>query len=127
MNSMSQKELWIKKSFFQLIKKGTKTLEARIGYPGIKRINEGSIILLLTGDKNQWETNKKNFPLENMLSLKVVAVRKYNDFNEALAKENVEKLLPGYTMKEAINLYNQLFAPEKIKQYGVIILEFQFI
>jgi len=108
-----------------MIRSRVKTLEGRIGYPSMKRIDVGSTILLLTGDKNQWERNKKNFPAENILHLKVVAVRGYKDFNEALSKESVGNLLPGYNTREAIAFYNQISPPEKVKQYGVIIFEFK--
>ncbi len=110
-----------------MIKAGVKTLEGRIGYSSMKRIKAGSTILLLTGDRNQWERNRKNFPSENVLPLKVIAARTYKNFEEALTTEKTDKLLPGYNAKNALSLYSQIFSPDKIKKYGVIILEFQVI
>lgn len=127
MNNMLKRELWIKKPFFQMIKKGLKTLEARIGYPSMKKIKAGSTILLLTGDKDQWERNRKSFPSENVLPLKVVAIRNYKNFEEAILKENIEKLLPSSTTKEALHFYNQIFPSNKVREYGVIIFEFEVI
>ena len=127
MNDMPLRELWIKKPFFQMIKEGTKTAEGRLGYPGMRKIKTGSTILLLTGDKDRWERNRKGFPKENMLLLKVAAVRTYKNFEEALRIEKVEKLLPGYTPENALSFYNQIFPWDKVKQYGVIIFELQTI
>lgn len=110
-----------------MIKKGVKTLEGRIGYPGMKKIKAGSTILLLTGDKTQWERNRKSFPSENMLPLKVTTIRTYKNFEEALSKENIDKLLPGSTAKEALYFYNQIFPSDKVREYGVIIFEFEVV
>lgn len=113
------------KTLFSNDKKRVKILEGRIGYPSMTKIKAGSTILLLTGDKTQWERNRKNFPSENMLLLKMTAVRTYKDFEEALSKENIDKLLPGSTTKEALSFYNQVYSPDKAREYGVIIFEFE--
>ena len=127
MNNVLKRELWIKKPFFQMIKKGLKTLEGRIGYPSMKKIKVGSTVLLLTGDKDQWEKNRKNFPADNVLPLKVAAIRNYKNFGEALSKENIDKLLPGSSTKEALYFYNRIFPLDKVREYGVIIFEFEVV
>jgi len=107
----SLKQMWIKRPYFEQIRSGQKTLEARIGYPQMRRIRKGDTILLRTGGR-----------VENAMVIRIVDIREYRDFQEALKHENVNRLLPNTRPENALEVYEQIYPEWKVKQYGGVLV-----
>ena len=73
----------IKREYYNLINKGIKTLEVRVGYPDIKRVREGDTI---------------TFNDYSNIKFEVVRITCYEDFREMLNNEDSSKAIPGVTL-----------------------------
>ena len=100
-----KKSLRIKKRYFFDIRNGLKPLEARCGYPSLRRIQAGDQI------EFQWNDD---------VCLKTVkTVREYLTVGAMLEKENIPQLLPGVsTYAEAFQIYSEIYSAKKVKQNG---------
>jgi ASC-1-like (ASCH) protein/ribosomal protein S18 acetylase RimI-like enzyme len=100
----------VKRRFYDLIKSGKKTLEVRVGYDTINRIQVGERIRLMT--HTGW------------FDVKVAAIRRYNTFAEMLNVEPWEKTAPDSKSKdEVLTLFKQIYSADK-ERLGVVVLEF---
>lgn len=102
------KQMWIKRPYFQLIKSGQKTLEGRISYPSMRHIKKGDVVLLRTGG--------------DKVRIKILDVREYRDFKEALKHEDISRLLPGIKPEDALKVYGRIYPEWKVKQYGGVLV-----
>jgi len=99
----------IKQRFFDLINSGQKTLEVRVGYDAINRIQAGEQIQLSTQTSN--------------LQVKVRAIRRYRSFEAMLAKESFKNIAPDVSSQaELLALLKQIYPANKEK-LGVVVLE----
>ena len=101
------KTLWIKRRFLEEILAGRKTLEVRVGYGNIRQLKPG-MQLLLNGE----------YPVS------IKAVRRYNSFEEMIAREDVEKIVPGKEKEEVLQILKMLYPPFKEK-LGVFVIEIE--
>jgi ASC-1-like (ASCH) protein/ribosomal protein S18 acetylase RimI-like enzyme len=102
------RQMRVKKHFFDLIKKGVKTLEVRVGYNNIKGIHDGELIRLMTYEESQ--------------VIKVNQVRRYETFDEMLEIEDYNKIAPGSNKNEVLNLLKEIYPKEK-EELGVMVLD----
>lgn len=105
------KQMWIKRPYFEQIRSGQKTLEARICYPQMRRIRKGDTILLRTGGG-----------AENAMVIRIIDIRKYRDFQEALKHEDINRLLPDTRPENALEVYERIYPEWKVKQYGGVLV-----
>lgn len=104
------KTLRIKRPYFNQIRSGAKTLEARVAYPDIKAIKTGQKIQFECGNDNMIKTVK--------------AVRYHKSVVAMLDFELLAKLVPNITRQNAEFVYNSIYAPEKVKNLGgMVVLE----
>jgi len=100
----------VKQRFYDLIKSGKKTLEVRVGYDTINRVQVGERIRLTTHTGS--------------FDVKVAAIRRYNTFAAMLNIEPWEKIAPDSKSKdEVLILFRQIYPANK-EQLGVVVLEF---
>ncbi|MDD5721203.1 MAG: GNAT family N-acetyltransferase [Candidatus Pacebacteria bacterium] len=105
----TMKTMRIKKRFFDLISSGKKTLEVRVGYNSLKRINAGEDIRMVTHTSS--------------CVVRVNAVRHYQTFEAMLAKESYERISPDASSSEdVLNLLKNIYAKDKEK-LGVIVFD----
>mgnify|MGYP003375795079 FL=1 len=97
----------IKREYYNLINKGTKTLEVRVGYPDIKRVRQGDTI---------------TFKDYSNIRFEVVRVTRYDDFPEMLDNEDSAKAIPGVTKYKALDMYQEIY-PEEKEALGVYVFE----
>lgn len=107
-NPNFMRQMRIKKTFLDLIRKGEKTLEVRVGYNNIKSITDGELIRLSTFHENQ--------------VIKVNEVRKYDTFAAMMEKEDFRRIAPGQSRDDVYNLLQDIYPPEK-ESLGVIVLD----
>lgn len=100
-----KKSLRIKRKYFFDIRNNRKPLEARCAYPSLSRIQAGDQIEFQWGNESCLKT--------------VVEVRRYQTVGDMLEKEVIYDLLPGTTtFIEALEIYNSIYSPEKVRQNG---------
>lgn len=105
---MSKNYNWrIKRNYYNLINNGIKTLEVRVGYPDIKRVQKGDTITFRDYSNTRFE---------------VIRVTRYDDFPDMLDHENSAKAIPGVTKYEALDMYQKIY-PEEKEALGVYIFE----
>jgi len=98
----------VKQHFLDLIRKGDKTLEVRVGYSAIKSIQPGERINLMSRADHQ--------------IIRVLDVRTYQSFDEMFNFEQSERIVPGMSFDETKKLLKEIYPPEKEK-LGIIVLE----
>ncbi len=100
----------VKRRFFNLIKSEAKTLEVRVRYKNIDRIQAGEIISLVTHNES--------------MKIKVKNVRHYHSFEQMLQREPWEKIAPELNSKEEVfSLLKQIY-PYRKEKLGVVVFEF---
>lgn len=105
----TMREMRVKPRFINLIRSGRKSLEVRVGYDNINRIQVGERIRFVSH--------------ESALDVRVNAVRRYASIAQLLEKEAWEKIAPDLSSKEAVfQLLKNIYPPEKEK-LGMVVLE----
>ena len=100
----------VKRRFYDLIKSGKKTLEVRVGYDTINRIQVGERIRLMTHTGS--------------FDVKINDIRRYQTFDAMIAVESWERIAPDSNSRdEVFTLLKQIYPAHKEK-LGVVVLEF---
>ncbi|MGQ9787527.1 MAG: ASCH domain-containing protein, partial [Anaerolineae bacterium] len=100
------KVLWIKEEYLHHILSGRKTVEVRVAYPNIARLQPGDL-LLLNGHHRY----------------RITAIRRYPNFAAMVAAEDPAAIAPDLSDRSALlDACRALYPPEK-EQLGVIALE----
>jgi ASC-1-like (ASCH) protein/ribosomal protein S18 acetylase RimI-like enzyme len=100
----------LKQRFLDQVRKGEKTLEVRVGYPQIKSIRLGERIRLMSRTETQ--------------DVSVKGIRDYAGFQDMLAHEKGERVVPGLRHDELLRLLQEIYPPSK-EHLGVIVLEIE--
>jgi ASC-1-like (ASCH) protein len=100
------KTLWIKDEFLQAILQGQKTVEIRVGYSNINRLNPGDRLLL-----------NDRYPYE------IIDIRRYPDFAVMAAAENPTAIAPDLTDAQALLAACRAIYPPEKEALGVVALE----
>ena len=105
---MSKNYNWrIKREYYNFINKGIKSLEVRVGYPDIKRVQKGDTI---------------TFNDYSNIKFEVIRVTRYKDFPDMLDSEDSSKAIPGVTKYKALDMYQAIY-PEEKEALGVYVFE----
>lgn len=105
---MSKNHNWrIKREYYNLINRGIKTLEVRVGYPDIKKVHQGDTITFKDYSNTQFE---------------VIRVTRYVDFPEMLDTEDSSKAIPNVSKYKALDMYQAIY-PEDKEALGVYVFE----
>jgi ASC-1-like (ASCH) protein len=100
------KTLWIKDEYLQQILKGRKTVEVRVAYSNIARLQAGDILLL--NDRHRYV---------------IADVRSYPDFEALVAAEEPAAIAPDLTGREALLAACRAIYPPQKEALGVVALE----
>lgn len=107
---MSKNYSWrIKREYYNLLDIGKKTLEVRVGYPDIKKVQKGDTITFFEYSNTKFE---------------VIRVKRYEDFPDMLDTEDSSKAIPGVTKYKALEIYQSIY-PEEKEALGVYVFELQ--
>jgi len=100
------KTLWVKDEYLQHILAGRKTVEVRVAYSNIARLEPGDILLL--NDQHQYV---------------ITAIRRYPDFEAMVATEDPATIAPDLAYRETLlDACRAIYPPEK-EALGVVALE----
>jgi ASC-1-like (ASCH) protein len=99
------KTLWIKEEYLRLILAGLKTVEVRVGYSNITRLQVGDRLLL-----------NEQYPFV------IRRIGRYADFEELLAHEDPAAIAPDLPPERLLAAMRAIYPPEK-EALGVLALE----
>jgi ASC-1-like (ASCH) protein len=101
------RELHIRKPYFDLIACGVKTVEVRVGYPSMRKIQQGQELVFVAGDER--------------LRTRVVRVAEYASFEEMLNHEDPVAIggALGEDMEKLLAVIRDIYPPEK-ERLGVL-------
>lgn len=102
---MRTKVLWIRDEYLRWILEGKKTIEVRVGYSNIARLEAGDRLLL--NEQHPYIIRR---------------IGRYATFEELLAHEDPARIAPDLTPAELLAALHALYPPEK-EALGVIALE----
>lgn len=107
-----KRELNIRKEYLELIAGGTKTIEVRVGYPSIRRIQEGQDLTFVSG--------------EQRVPTRVKRVTEYSSFDEMLDHEDPLSIGGelGESKEELLSVIRGIYPLEK-ERLGVLALEIE--
>ncbi len=100
------KTLWIKDEYLQHILAGRKTVEVRVAYSNIARLEPGDILLL-----------------NDQHSYVITAIRRYPDFGAMVAAEDPAAIAPGLPDRETLLAACRAIYPPEKEALGVVALE----
>lgn len=99
----------IKRQYFDQLISGKKTLEIRVGYRSVQRIQAGDTITF------------ENYGPNRFL---VTRVSIYPNFQKAFAAEDLRKALPYLSPAAARRAYRKIYPPQREK-LGIYVLELE--
>jgi phosphoglycerate dehydrogenase-like enzyme/ASC-1-like (ASCH) protein len=102
---MHTKTLWIKDDFLQLILDGRKSIEVRVAYSNISRLQPGDQLLL-----------NERYPYT------IKRIGRYEDFAAMLEAEDAASIAPDMAADELLAHIRAIYPPEK-EELGVVALE----
>ncbi|OGD64022.1 hypothetical protein A2215_04300 [Candidatus Berkelbacteria bacterium RIFOXYA2_FULL_43_10] len=102
--------------WFGYLKSGQKSIEGRIKRGKYAKIEPGDRIEV----NNEDETDR--------VEVEVSAVREYSSFEEMLAKEQIDKVLPGISnIDEGLKIYRGFYGEKDEDKYGVVAIEIRLL
>jgi ASC-1-like (ASCH) protein len=104
---MRTKTLWIRNEYLAEILDGRKTVEVRVAYSNIARLQPGDRLLL--NDRHPFVIRR---------------VGRYADFDDLLASEDPAAIAPDLTREALLSTLRSIYPPEK-EALGVVALEIE--
>ena len=104
---MRTKTLWIHDEYLQQILHGHKTVEVRVAYKNIARLQPGDRLLL--NDRHPFIIRR---------------IGRYADFGELLAQEDPAAIAPDLTLEALLLALRALYPPER-EALGAVALEIE--
>jgi ASC-1-like (ASCH) protein len=104
---MRTKTLWIREQYLAQILAGSKTIEVRVAYPNITRLQPGDRLLL--NDRHAYTIQRTH---------------RYSSFQELLSHQAPRAIAPGLTPEELLSALSALYPPDK-EALGVVALEIE--
>ena len=100
------KTLWVKDEYLQQILSGRKTVEVRVAYSNLARLEPGDRLLL-----------NGRYPYL------IAAIRRYPDFEALVAAEDVAAIAPDLSGREALLAACRAIYPPDKEALGVVALQ----
>ena len=102
---------------FEIVKRGTKNIEARVNDEKRKRLKIGDRITIL---KRPEDIEQITAIIEDLIY--------YDNFVDLVADYTIEELyLNKYTKEEYLDLLKKFYSDEEIKQYGTVAIKFRIM
>jgi ASC-1-like (ASCH) protein len=104
---MRTKTLWIRDEYLEQILSGQKTIEVRVAYANIDRLEPGDRLLL--NDRHRFRIQR---------------IGRYANFDQLLSHEDPSSIAPGMTAIELLQALRTLYPPEK-EALGAVAIEIE--
>lgn len=109
---MAQQHVWyIKDKYFNQHKNGDKDIEARVGYPSIKKAKPGDTLTFANHEADKFQ---------------IVRVSVYPSFEAMLKKEDCKRILPGASSKQTLKTLERIY-PKNKEALGVYAIELKLL
>lgn len=102
---MRTKTLWIRDEYLQQVLDGRKTVEIRVAYENIARLQAGDVLLL-----------------NDAHAFVITRIARYANFDELLAHEDAAKFAPDTPRENLLGVLRGVYPPDK-EALGVVALE----
>ncbi len=102
------KTLWVKDEYLQQILSGRKTVEVRVAYSNIARLEPGDGLLL-----------NGRYPYS------ITAIRRYPDFEALVAAEDAAAIAPDLSGRQALLAACRAIYPPEKEALGVVALQIE--
>jgi ASC-1-like (ASCH) protein len=102
---MRTKTLWIRDEYLDWILQGVKTIEVRVGYSNIARLQAGDVL---------WLNERHPYQIQR--------IGRYTSFEELLAGEDPQAIAPDLEPEELLSALRTLYPAQK-EALGVFALE----
>ena len=110
-------EIHLDSEIFELVKSGTKTVEARVFDEKRQQIKPDDIITVF----------KRPDDAES-LKIRVVGLMVFKDFSSLAEFYSMERLYTANTTKEEYtSLLSSFYSDDEVRKYGVVAIEFELI
>ncbi len=108
-----ERTITIRKPYLDLIGKGIKTIEVRVGYASIRKISPGQVLRFVSGDAS--------------LRTRVTKVEEYESFEAMLDAEDNEAIgSEGMNRSELLAVCREIYPPEK-EALGVLAIHLRLL
>jgi ASC-1-like (ASCH) protein len=104
---MREKLLWIRPKYLEWVLSGRKTIEVRVAYPNIVRLEVGDVLVL-----------------NELHRYRISRIAHYPDFETLLAAEDPAAIAPDLPTDEVVPVLRRLYPPEK-EELGAVALEIE--
>ncbi len=104
---MYTKTLWVKDEYLSLILAGRKTIEVRVGYANVRRLEVGDRLLF-----------NDQYPFI------IRRIGHYDSFDALLAAEDASAIAPDVALEDLRTALRAMYPPQKTK-LGIVALEIQ--
>jgi ASC-1-like (ASCH) protein len=104
-----EKVLWIREPYLAQILSGFKTVEVRVAYTNIARLEPGDVLRL-----------------NDRYRARIRRIGCYRSFEELLAHEDPQAIAPGLGCSELLAALRELYPPEK-EALGAVALELELL
>jgi ASC-1-like (ASCH) protein len=101
--------LWIKEQYLQHILAGEKTIEVRVAYPNITRLQPGDAVRL-----------NDRYPAT------IRRVTRYRSFDELLQSEDTAEIAPQLNVQELLSALRAIYPAEK-EALGVVAIQLEWL
>lgn len=111
-DAQPKRQLKIRKPYLELISEGIKTVEVRVGYPNMRKIQPGQNLNFTSGD--------------DTVMTRVKRVTEYSSFEDMLTQEDPISIGGelGESKDELLAVIRSIYPPEK-EQLGVLAIEIE--
>ncbi len=120
-------ELGVQSLYFDLIKKGMKTVEGRIAKDKYRRLCPGEIIRFYDQDHNQ----NKEIKIQglNFLEAHIISIEYFTSFSQMLTYYGVKNCLPGVkNLEKALEIYHSFPGYQsEAEKLGVLGIEIKIV
>ncbi|MEV5506951.1 ASCH domain-containing protein [Streptomyces orinoci] len=96
---MTERQINIREPYLKLIQDGTKTIEVRVGYPSMKKIAAGQVLVFQSGD--------------DTCRTRVVKVAEYPSFEAMADAEDTAAIGGDMNRDELLAACRDIYPPEK--------------
>lgn len=104
-----EKVLWVREAYLEQILSGRKSVEVRVAYTNIARLEPGDLLRL----NDRWPA-------------RIRRVARYRSFDELVAHEDPEAIAPGLGREGLLAALRALYPPEK-EALGAVALEIELL
>ncbi len=118
-NKPQKHEIYIKEPWMTLIREGLKEVEGRLYKGMVESFRLGDTLIF---------NHKTREGKDEKLKVEITKLTKYPDFRSLLYHEGKHRVLPGFpNIRTGNELYESIYNPKSIRQYGALAISFKIL